>query len=175
MIARLRENQVEMLLALIALALVVAAVSGFSQANLSGLLQARSSSQAAEEAEAQRIELVEEAAQYDINALLDVRDGLASGDVSSVFPTRSDAEFKISQVAGLISVSGLELGPIFQNELSTVVTNDDVDIVGEVPPPRTYPAIELTLEINGDIGGLLDLAEQLLNEVEGGDDRGSRD
>ena len=158
MIARLRQNQVEMLMGAVAAVLVVLAIAGF--------IQARSSSQAAAEAEAQYTEIADEAAQYDINALLNIRDSLVSGDVSSVFPTRSDAEFKISQVAGLISVSGLELGPIFQDELSTVVANDDVGITGEAPLPRTYPAIELTLEINGDVSGLLDLADKLLNEVE---------
>ena len=159
MIARLRQNQLETLLAVIAIALVLMAGREF--------FEARSSSEAAQEAEAQAIELLDEAAQYDINALLDVRDNLATGGSASALPTRSDAEFKISQVAGLISVSGLELGPIFQNELSAVVANDDVGIAGEVPPPRTYSAIELTLEINGDVSELLDLADGLLNEIEG--------
>lgn len=167
MIARARANQIEMLLVVLALVLAFLALNGVPRTDVSGFLQARSSGQAAQDAESQRVELVNEAGQYDINALLDTRDGLAAGEAGSALPTRADAEFKISQVAGLISVSGLELGPVFQNELSAVVANEDVGIAGEAPPPRTYPAIELSLQIDGEIGALLDLMAQLLDEVEG--------
>ena len=157
--ARLRGRRTEVLLAIVAVALIVLAGRGFAQE--------RSSRVAAQDAEAQRIELEDEAALYDLDRLIEERDRLARGDGSSALPSYADAESEISEIAGLIRQSNLDLGPFFRNELSTVVTNDDIGLASEVPAPRTYSAIELTLQLNGDVRGLLDLAELLLTDVSG--------
>ena len=157
--ARLRGRRTEVLLAIVAVALIVLAGRGFAQE--------RSSRVAAQDAEAQRMELEDEAALYDLDRLIEERDRLARGDGSSALPSYADAESEISEIAGLIRQSNLDLGPFFRNELSTVVTNDDIGLASEVPAPRTYSAIELTLQLNGDVRGLLDLAELLLTDVSG--------
>lgn len=159
MMARLRGRRTEVLLAIVAVALIVLAGRGF--------VQERSSRLTAQDAEAQRIELEDEAALYDLDRLIEERDRLARGDGSSALPSYADAEFQISEIGRLIRQSNLDLGPFFRNELSTVVTNDDIGLASEVPEPRTYPAIELTLQLNGDVRGLLDLAELLLTDVSG--------
>ncbi|MEE8518445.1 MAG: GspMb/PilO family protein [Dehalococcoidia bacterium] len=83
----------------------------------------------------------------------------------TAFPTRAQAERRVGDIGLLVIASDAVVGPLVQGELSTTVSNDEIGIESEEPPPRSYEAIELRLQLDGDAFALVDLIERLARQL----------
>ncbi|MDA0799029.1 MAG: hypothetical protein O2826_11750 [Chloroflexi bacterium] len=157
MLKRIVQHRIDILLFAVAGALVAAAVMAVLQGQ-----EARTTYLDA--LNAQR-DLEVEAAQYNISGMVSELGRLSNGDGESAVPLRGAVELKISEIARLITESGMKLGPIVQGELTTTVANEDIGLSADVPEPRSYEGIELALSLDGDVEGLLGLSDRILSNV----------
>jgi hypothetical protein len=157
MLKRLARYRIDLLLALVGVLVVPFGGMAFldNQAARSAYLEAFDDQR----------EFEAEAATYNIGGMLDERDRLASGTDGGVVPARGEVELKISEIARLISESGLALGLIVQGELTQTVANTNIGLEAELPEPRLYEGIELTLSLDGDVTGLLGVSDRILANV----------
>lgn len=157
MLKRIVRHRIDILLIVVAGALVAAAVMA--------VLQGQEARTAYLDALNEQRDIEAEAAQYNISGMISELDRLSNGDGESAVPLRGAVELKISEIARLITESGMKLGPIVQGELTTSVANEDIGLSAEVPEPRTYEGIELALSLDGDVEGLLGLSDRILSNV----------
>ena len=152
-------------LTVVELVLVVAIIAaGFVAAR--SFKDQRDSSDALREVQTRLAAAEARGTDFDVDALeLELERLQSAPPREGEFPPRQQMERRVGDIDLLVTTSAAVLGSLVQGEISTTVSNDEIGIGDGEPPPRSYEAIELRLQLDGDAFVLVDLVEQLARQL----------